>query len=122
MNNPKIKIKVSNNAFNFLDNLLKFHTEYDCVSLEETTSSSCCKSPKVQIGLSECKNFDISNTIENITFSYNSNLCESISEVTIILKDSTLHAKVKRVNEHLTPSGCSSCSKNKNGCGGCKKS
>ena len=118
-NNSKVKIKVSNNAYDFLDNLLKFHTEYDCVSLEENPSTKCCKSPKVQIGLSNSSEFHISDKIENITFSYNSDLCNNISEITLVLKDSTLHAKVNTINKGFDSLGCSGCSKGKKGCGGC---
>lgn len=119
-NNSKIKIKISNNAFDFLTNLLKFHTEYDCISLEESLSSKCCKSPKVQIGLSNTENFDIFNKIEDIPFCYNLNLCNNVKEITIVLKDSTLHAKVTTINDNFKTHNCSGCGKHKGNCTGCK--
>lgn len=120
MNNTKIKIKISNNAYDFLLNLLKFHNEYDCVSLEENLSSRCCKSPKVQIGLNNKENFDIENKIEAISFCYNPTICNNIKEVTIVLKDSTLHAKATTINDNFTSNKCTGCSKQKGVCGGCK--
>ena len=118
-NNSKVKIKVSNNAYDFLDKLLEFHNEYDCVSLEENSSTKCCKSPKVEIGLSNSSKYNMADKIENITFSYNSDLCNNISEITLVLKDSTLHAKVNTMNKEFNSHGCSGCSKDKKGCGGC---
>lgn len=118
-NNSKIKIRISNNAYDFVSNLLKFHTEYDCVSLEENISSKCCKSPKIQIGLNNAENFDILNKIENISFCYNLNLCNNVKEVTIVLKDSTLHAKITTINENFKSHNCNNCGKRKGNCTGC---
>lgn len=119
-NNSKIKIRISNNAYEFVLNLFKFHTEYDCVSLEENLSSKCCKSPKVQIGLNNAENFDILNKIEDITFCYNLSLCNNVKDVTIVLKDSTLHAKVSTINDNFKSHSCAGCGKSKGNCSGCK--
>lgn len=120
INNSKIKIRISNNAYDFVLNLLKFHSEYDCVSIEENLASKCCKSPKVQIGLSNAENFDILNKIEDIPFCYNLNLFNNVKEVTIVLNNSNLHAKVTTINEDFKAHNCSGCGKNKGNCNGCK--
>lgn len=118
--NSKVKIKISNNAYDFLVNLLKFHTEYDCISLEENLSSNCCKAPKVELVLNKSANFDVSNKIDEVNFCYNLSLCTKIKEITIILNNSNLHTKVIMLNEKLNEHNCSGCKKKKGNCTGCK--
>ncbi|MEG2288500.1 MAG: hypothetical protein RSA29_06085 [Clostridium sp.] len=113
-----LKLKISNDAFSFLENLLMFHNEYDCVSLSENTSSNCCKSPNIDIILDNAINNDITENINGLKICHSINLEKNFKEITIVLKDNILYLKsIPTSLNNLSKSlNCSSCSK----CSGCK--
>ncbi len=118
--NKKLKIRISNEAFDFLDDLLKFHDEYDCILLKENASSKCCKSSKIEIELNNSVASEKMDIIDGMKFCYSSNLCNVFKEITIVLKEATIYAKATTLDNSKDLKNCSSCSKNCSGCTGCK--
>ncbi len=98
--NKKLKIKISNDAFDFIIKLLEFHDEYDCIALKEPENGGCCKNSKVDIILDNTINC---NVIEDLSSNFN--------EIIIVLKKDSLYLKA-------TPSFTNK-SKGCGGCGGC---
>lgn len=119
-NNKKLKIRISNIAFDYLMDLLKFHDEYDCVSLIENTNHKCCKSPKINIGLDNLNNSMETNIIDGMKFSYKKDLSNHFKDVTIVLKDSTLYTKATPLYDSEEAKNSSACNKSCSGCNGCK--
>lgn len=116
MNN--LKIRVSNNAFEFLNNLLKFHDEYDCISIKQNQNSTCCKSPKVEIQLDNISNFSETTNIDGLNFSYSSELSNSFKDITIVINNSSIYVKATPIIAAIKQKSCSAnCNKS---CKGCK--
>lgn len=107
----KLKIRISNEAFDFINNLLLFHDEYDCICLSESTSNGCCKSSKIDILLDNCQNSSIVEDICGLNVCYNSELVNKFKDVTIILKNNKLYLKLTPLTKNilLKSSKCNSC-------------
>jgi Fe-S cluster assembly iron-binding protein IscA len=94
----KVKIKISEKAYDKIMELLNIHKEYDCVRF--SYSPGCCKSPKVSILLDNADNIDIIDKIENITLIYDDNLINNIREIQLIYKNNSFAVKaLPRNNE-----------------------
>jgi hypothetical protein len=106
----KIKIRISNNAYTDLLNLLKFHDEYNCVRLKY--EDGCCKSSKIQLLLDKLNTVDNQDKIEDLVFLYDDEVLTQVEEVLIILENGSylIKSKVKDTNKD-----CSHCSKSCNG-------
>jgi len=111
----KLKIRISNEAFDFINKLLLFHNEYDCICLRENVTTGCCKSAKVDISLDNSQNSSIVEDIYGLNVCYNSELANNFKDITIILKSDTLYLKSTPFSEN----GLSKFSKCSN-CSGCK--
>lgn len=113
----KVKIKIANNAYNDMLNLLKFHDNYSCFRLYY--EEGCCKSSKVQLMLDVPKPTDICDKIEDLTICYDGELSEKVEEVIVYLNNGNYLIKPTLKNLPSFHKDCSkSCSSCKNSCGG----
>lgn len=115
----KLKIRISNDAFNFLDDLLKFHDEYDCILLKENLNSKCCKSSKIEIEFNNSSAFEEMDIIDGMKFCYSSKLSTVFKDITIVLKNNTIYAKTTPLDILKDLKNSSSCNKSCSGCKGC---
>ena len=122
--NNKLKIKISNDAFDFINRLLDFHDEYDCIALKEPDGSGCCKTSKVDIVLDNTDNYTITEDIEGLSVAYNDSLASNFTEIIIVLKKDSLYLKStpSATNKSISK-GCSGCKSNGSSkcasCSGC---
>lgn len=108
----KIKIRISNNAYSDMINLLNFHDEYNCFRLYY--ENGCCKSSKVQLMLDTTSPTDVCDKIEDLVVCYTRDLIENIYSVTILLEKGNYLIKSE---SSTSLSSCNNCSKNcKGGC------
>ena len=119
--NNKLKIKISNDAFDFINKLLEFHDEYDCIALNQPKGSGCCKTSKVDIVLDNTINYAITEDIDGLNVAYNENLVNNFTEIIIVLKKDSLYLKATPSATNKSKSkGCSGCgSKGTNKCASC---
>ncbi|WP_027624169.1 hypothetical protein [Clostridium lundense] len=118
----KLKIKISETAYNKITELLDTHKEYDCVKF--SYSPGCCKSPKVSILLDNMNESNIIDKIDDLNIIYDENLLNNISEIQLIYKNNGFAAKALPRdgsfpcnNTHRDNSSCGSgCSKCNNNC------
>lgn len=108
----KIKLKISNNAYTDLINLLKFHDEYNCVRLKY--EDGCCKSSKVQLILDKLNSKDNQEKIEDLVISYDDEILDKVEEVIVILENGSYLIKSK-VKDNSSSSNCKNCSKSCSG-------
>lgn len=113
-----LKIRIANEAFDFINKLLEFHSEYDCISLKEAPSTGCCKNPKIDISLDNMNKNSITENIHGLNIAYNDELSNNFKDVVIVLNNSNLYLKATPTitTKHKNCSGCNSCS------GSCKSS
>jgi hypothetical protein len=116
--NEKLKIRISNDAFDFINKLLDFHDEYDCIALKEPKSSGCCKNSKVDIILDNTINYAICEDVEGLNISYNKELSHNFTEIVIVLKKDSLYLKATPISTNKTK-GCSGCISKSNKCTSC---
>ena len=119
--NNKLKIKISNDSFDFINKLLEFHDEYDCIALNQPKGSGCCKTSKVDIVLDNTINYAITEDIDGLNVAYNENLVNNFTEIIIVLKKDSLYLKATPSATNKSKSkGCSRCgSKGTNKCASC---
>lgn len=119
--NKKLKIKISNDAFDFINKLLEFHEEYDCIALKEPENGGCCKNSKVDIILDNAINYDILEDIQGLNIAYSEDLPNNFNEIIIVLKKDSLYLKATPsfTNKSKGCSGCGSKSKDCTSCSGC---
>lgn len=119
--NKKLKIKISNDAFDFIDKLLEFHDEYDCIALKEPENGGCCKNSKVDIIFDNAINYDIVEDIQGLNIAYSEDLPSNFNEIIIVLKKDSLYLKATPsfTNKSKGCSGCGSKSKGCTSCSGC---
>lgn len=121
-NNPEIKI--SEEAYTNLIELLHLHTEYNCVRFSYI--SSCCSKASVDIILDEIKPEDLITKYKDIKIVCNDEIVNNIKSINLIYEDSSFMLKCEPINksERAGTSGCSNCSgcgTKKKGCSGCEK-
>ncbi|MFL0267730.1 hypothetical protein [Candidatus Clostridium radicumherbarum] len=108
----KVKIKISESAYEKLLIMLKNETDYSFLRFSYV--DGCCKSPKVEITLDNKNSWDIIDNIENLPIVYDVKVFERISEITLVFRKNTFMLKttLKDSNKN-TCSDCNrSCSKN----------
>lgn len=108
----KVKIKISESAYEKLLILLKNETNYSFLRFSYV--DGCCKSPKVEITLDNKNTSDIIDNIENLSIVYDMNVFERISEITLVYRKNTFMLKTILKDTHKnTCADCNkSCSKN----------
>ncbi|MBU5483877.1 hypothetical protein KQI86_06015 [Clostridium sp. MSJ-11] len=111
----KIKIKISNNAYNQLVNLFKYDDEYNCLKL--TYNQGCCKTPKVSILLDTIKEMDFVDKVEDISIVYDKELADKVNEIQLIYTNKGFMVKATSLNETNETKGCAL----KGNCNGCSK-
>lgn len=118
----KVKIKISEKAYNKIMELLNNHAEYECVRF--SYSPGCCKSPKVSILLDNIDGSKIIDKVEDLTIIYDENLLQNIREIQLIYRNNEFAIKTLAKDNQLScnhknsncssncGSGCSKCNKN----------
>lgn len=122
----KLKIKISEQAYDKILNILKNDTNFDCVKF--SMESSCCN-PKVGIYLDDLNNIsndDSKDTIEDLNIIYPKTLTEKVKEVQLVYRNNGFMIKSIPLKESTgcsgksgCGSGCSGCSSKDSGCSGC---
>ncbi|MFL0247812.1 hypothetical protein [Candidatus Clostridium stratigraminis] len=108
----KVKIKISESAYEKLLILLKNETDYSFIRFSYV--DGCCKSPKVEITLDNNNSWDIIDNIENLPIVYDVKVFERISEITLVFRKNTFMLKttLKDSNKNACSDCNRSCSKN----------
>lgn len=112
----KLKIKISEEAYNKILDILKNDDEFDCVKF--SMESSCCN-PKIGIYLNKLintSNEDLKDTVEDLNIIYPKDLIEKVKEVQLVYRNNGFMIKSIPLKES---SGCSGCSSKDSGCSGC---
>jgi len=113
----KPKIKISEDAFKILKQMLENNNEYSMVRLVYT--KSCCR-PKVEIYLDNSQDKLISDSIEDLPIQYDIDFVNNIKAVTLIYNKSSFLIKPELYEE--PKKNCRSCCKTKdNNCNSCKR-
>lgn len=107
--NEKIKIKISENAFDKLLAMLKSEADYSY--LRFAYKGGCCKSSKVDILLDNHKANDITDNIESLPIVYDTEALEKIKEITLVYRNSSF-----MVNTILKDSHNKNCATCNSGC------
>lgn len=114
--NKKPKIKISEDAFKFLKEILQNNKEYSTVRFAYI--KSCCR-PKVEIYLDSAQDELISDSIEDLPMQYDLEFADNIKEVTLIYNNSSFLIKPELYEERKK--NCSGCCKAKDvNCSKCK--
>lgn len=115
--NKKPKIKISEEAFEYLKRTLESTNEYSLVRF--AYAQSCCR-PKVEIYLDTLQDELISDTVEDLPIQYNLDFADKIKSVTLIYNKSSLLIKPELYEEPIK--NCGSCCKTKDtNCNGCRR-
>lgn len=109
----KIKIKISEEAYERLLNLLELNNEYTHLRLER---GNCCKD-KVALVLDTPKSEDIEDCIEDLPLLYTMELKDFLKEITIVYREDSF--MVKALNAEGSQSFCTNCTKSKDHCTNC---
>lgn len=122
----KLKIKISEQAYDKILNILKNDDSFDCVKF--SMESTCCN-PKVGIyldALNKAANEDMRDAIENLNIIYPKALIEKVKEVQLVYRNNGFMIKSIPLKESTgcsgksgCGSGCSGCSSKDSGCSGC---
>lgn len=110
----KVKIKISENAFEKL--LIMLNNEPNYSYLRFSYKDGCCKSPKVEITLDNKNSKDIIDNIENLPIVYDLDVFEKISEITLVYRKNSF--MLKTTLKDMNKKNCASCNRscNKNFC------
>lgn len=122
--NKKIKIRISDDAYYRILDILKDSDIYSHIRLQY--KDGCCGSSKVELLLDNAENNDIVEFIDELPFIYNSELINNIKEVTIVYREGSFMMKSLPVNTIIKDCatcklGCGGKESNKEGCTNCKK-
>jgi hypothetical protein len=120
----KIKIRISEDAYYRLVDILKDGSEYSHVRLNY--KDGCCGSSKIEIYLDNIKTGDMEELIDELPVLYDFNVLENIKEITIVLRNGTFMIKTQLLKEKVRDcaactSGCGNKGGCSSGCSGCKK-
>lgn len=126
--NEKIKIKISEEAYNTLVDILSANPEYSHIRL--LPKDGCCKSAKLDLVLDIFEEKDIVDKIDNLPIIYDKTVVETFKEVTLVYRNASFMIKTVPIKE--TIKDCSTCTSgcgSKSGCGsghsgscnGCKR-
>lgn len=112
--NKKIKIKISETAFEKILFMLNNQVEYSYLRI--AYKDGCCKSPKVDIFLDNLRDNDFTENIEGLSIAYDIEVLEKIKEMTLVYRNSSFMIKTIINDNHIK--NCSTCNStcNKN-CG-----
>lgn len=117
----KIKIKISQMAYEEMLTLLKENKEYSALRFEE--NRGCCREPKLNLLLDNRLPEDLEDKVDNLSILYNVSLPEKLKEVIILYKNNRF--LIKTVPLHFETKNCGNCSTHRNsknkksGCNGC---
>lgn len=111
----KIKIKISEEAYKEILNLLVMHKEYTHLRLEK---GHCCRN-KVSLILDNPKPDDIEDCIEDLPLLYSNDLSNLLKEVDIVYRNNSFMIKASNIDD--SNSFCNRCTKSNNNCSNCKK-
>ncbi len=109
--NNKVKIRISENAYDRLIYILKDNTEYS--HLRFSFKDGCCNSSKIELYLDNVRAGDIEETIEKLPIIYNSLVIGNIKDITVVYRNGSFMVKTELLNG--LKSNCSTCT---SGCGG----
>lgn len=87
----KVKIKISETAYNKLLNILNGEDKDLCIRF--SYRKGCCKSSKIDIILDRPSYKDITDYIDELPIIYDSQLVKNINEVTLIYKNNSFMIK-----------------------------
>lgn len=111
----KIKVKISNNAYNELINLFNYDKNYNCIKF--IYNQGCCKEPKVSLILHKEEDEGLLDKVEDVKILYDKELMEKIKEIQLIYTKKGFMVKTTSLENKKDCGGC-----NSGGCGGCGKS
>lgn len=117
----KIKIKISNEAYAELLNILKDCPEYSHIRFQY--KDGCCGSSKVDVIMDNCRSGDIEERIDGLPILYDIQVVENIKEITLVYRKASFMVKTTLTKEQFK--NCSTCKvgcKSSGGCsGGCSR-
>lgn len=110
--NDKIKIRISENAYEKLLNTLNSQTEYSY--LRFSYKDGCCRSPKVDLSFDNVSAMDITDKIDNLQIAYDTEVLERINEITLVYRNNSFMVKtiINNVHENKCANCKSNCNKN----------
>ncbi|MFX0548777.1 hypothetical protein ACOAKC_05510 [Hathewaya histolytica] len=117
----KIKIKISEEAYDRLLKILDNHKEYNYLRLSK---GSCCKN-KVSLTLDNKNSNDIEDSIEDLKIVYTEEISDLCKEIVLVFREGSFMIKV--LQRDTSKSFCGGCNKSKksckscSGCSGCNK-
>ncbi len=105
-----MKIRISNNAYNYFIKLLQFHDEYDCIHITKSKAGCGCRGNSLDVYLDNVNDHWISNKVDSLVICYDEDISINYSHITIILKENKIY--IKAINENILPinlvkGGCS---------------
>lgn len=104
MNTEKIKIRISEEAYEQILSLLIDNPEYTHLRLKK---GHCCKN-KVELLLDIRKDTDLEDKIDNLKILYSEDLLKVIKEVTIVYRNNSFLIKNTMTNNSFCGNKCSS--------------
>lgn len=120
----KIKIKISEDAYYALIDILKDGDKYTHIRF--SYKDGCCGSSKVDVSLDNHKAGDIEDTVDELPVLYDLSTLENIKEITLVHRNGSFMAKAvlhkeQRKDCSSCTSGCGGKGNSSGGCSGCKK-
>jgi Fe-S cluster assembly iron-binding protein IscA len=122
--NEKIKIKISEDAYYRLTDMLKDNSQYS--HLRFSYKNGCCGSSKIELYLDKAKAEDREEFIDELPVLYDSLVVENIKAITVVYRNGSFMIKTELLKE--TKKDCSTCTSgcggkgaSSGGCSGCKK-
>lgn len=122
--NEKIKIKISEEAYYTLVDILKDGEQYSHIRF--SYKDGCCGSTKVELHLDNVKPRDIEETIDELPILYDHSVLENIRVITVVHRNGSFMVKTEMLTEQKKDcssctSGCGGKGSSTGGCSGCKK-
>ncbi|GAA0782956.1 hypothetical protein [Hathewaya limosa] len=104
MNTEKLKIRISEEAYEKILSLLKDNLEYTHLRLKK---GHCCRN-KVELLLDIKKDTDLEDKIDDLQIIYSEDLLKVIKEVTIVYRNNSFLIKTIMTNNSFCGKKCSS--------------